>query len=93
MFEESEIVSLALAIPLSVPIVLLARAVRTSRLYLLVGAVIFALAATIFTVVENIAFRDIFNLLEHICYATTGILIAAGCWRLALYSRRAEEGL
>ena len=91
IFQESELVCLALAVPLSVPVFFLARAIR-APLDLLMGAVASALAAAVFTVVEDIAFAEFFNLLEHICYALAGLLAAAGAWRLALWSQRAKGG-
>lgn len=91
MFQESELVCLALAIPLTIPTVLLARAVGLPQLSLFVGAVVSALAAAIFTVVEDILWFDIFNALEHTCYALAGVLAASGCWRLARWSQQSED--
>jgi len=89
MFEESEIAALVLAVLLGLPIVFLTKAIR-APVHLLVAAVIAAMAATVFTVVEDIALGRLFNLLEHTCHALAGLLAAAGCWRLVLWSRRSE---
>jgi high-affinity Fe2+/Pb2+ permease len=90
MFQQSEIVCLALAIPLSIPILYLGKVAR-APMRLLIGAVVSALGAATFTVVEDIGWGDFFNLLEHVSYALTGVLLGVGCWRLALWSRREEE--
>jgi hypothetical protein len=94
MFQESELVCLGLAVPLTIPMVLLARDVRLPGVRLLVAAVLTALAATVFTVIEELFWFHVFNAFEHACYALTGILLAAGCRQLAAWSRQPadEEG-
>jgi hypothetical protein len=58
---------------------------------MLVGIFASALGAILFSLLEHIAFHGAFNLLEHICYAATGILAGIGCWRMALCSQRTGE--
>lgn len=89
MFQESELVCLALAIPLCVPVFLLARSTKAPLRFLLASAA-FALGAAVFTVAEHVVLGEVFNLLEHLGYALAGLLAAAGCWRLARWSRKAE---
>lgn len=91
MFQQSELVCLGLAVPLTVPIVLLARDVRLPGVRLLVAAAIAALAATTFTVAEDILWFPVFNALEHASYAAAGVLATVGCRRLAAWSRRADD--
>lgn len=91
MFQESELVCLALAIPLTIPIVLLTRDVRLPGVRLLVAAAVAALGATTFTVIEDAFWHQVFNTLEHTCYALAGVLAALGCWYLAIWSRRVDE--
>jgi hypothetical protein len=42
----------------------------------------FMIGATVFTVVEGIAWAGGFNVLEHVCYALAGVSFAVACWRL-----------
>jgi hypothetical protein len=91
VFQQSELVCLGLAVPLAVPIVLLARDVRLPGVRLLVAAAITALAAATFTVAEDLLWFPVFNALEHAGYAATGLLAAIGCRRLAAWSRSADD--
>lgn len=50
------------------------------RLNLLIYAFSVLLVGLLLSVLEGIFFPDILNLIEHICYASSSILLAAWCW-------------
>jgi len=39
-------------------------------------------AGWMFTVLEGFFWPDLFNLLEHLCYAVSTVLLALWCWRV-----------
>jgi hypothetical protein len=84
MFEHSEIVSVALAIPFALPIIVLARKVR---LPLFIAAMLAALGATIFTVLEGIFWPVFCDMVEHACHGAAGVLLGVGTWRLILHPK------
>ncbi len=90
--ESSELICLGVGVPYSIVMIILAIGLRLSRLYLFVAAFLSALAAAVFTVAENVLWAQLFDFLEHFCYAATGILLAAGTWAMAAWSRSVEGG-
>ena len=88
MFQQSEIVCLALGMAFLTALYFLANQGKLPRLPILYGGVVLLFFAQVFTVAEDIAWAPVFNVLEHVCYALSGLLFAAGCWLLA---RRREE--
>ncbi|MBU4204245.1 MAG: hypothetical protein KKD59_09920, partial [Acidobacteria bacterium] len=44
-----------------------------------------------FTVIEGVIWLEFFNLLEHLCYALSGISFAAGCLSIIRHST-SEQG-
>ena len=83
MVQESEVVRLAQAIQFTVSVVALHRAIRLPRLPFIYAGAFLLVCANVFTVVEGLVWFELFNSLEHVCYATAGILFAVGCWSLA----------
>lgn len=87
-FQESEVVNLVVWAALLASMAFLQRQIRLPRMPLIYAAIFTLMAGHLFTVIEDIAFFGLFNVLEHVCYALSGLLFAAGCWLLA---RRREE--
>ena len=87
MFQQSEIVCLALGIAFLTALYFLANQGKLPQLPLLYLGVVLLFFAQVFTVTEDIAWEPIFNILEHVCYMLAGLAFAAGTWKLARASR------
>ncbi len=92
-FQESEIVSLAVAIAFTGSVAFLHRVIRLPRLPILYAAIFTLMGGHLFTVVEGFWVPgtfgyELFNVSEHVCYALSGVLLAVGCWALAWAARR-----
>jgi hypothetical protein len=40
------------------------------------------LAGWIFTILEDLLFREAMNMIEHFCYSASAFLLAVWCWRV-----------
>ena len=49
---------------------------------LLISGFILLLCGWIFTIVEGLVWNDILNMIEHICYAGSSVMIALWCWKM-----------
>ncbi len=83
MFNESEIINLLLGV---VALIILFSVLKEVRLpgfkYFKTGFIILFFSY-VFTVVEGICFKGLFNFLEHFGYALSGLLFAFACWKLS----------
>ncbi|MBI5017645.1 MAG: hypothetical protein HZB55_19420 [Deltaproteobacteria bacterium] len=82
MVQENELINLLMGLAALPALLLLARHGRTPRLpffYAGFGAV---LAAYVFTIIEGLLWFDVFNLLEHLSLAASGLLFCAALSRL-----------
>ncbi len=90
MIQENEIITLILAVG-----VLGYFAVSRGRINELPAGKTFVLAFAvltagwILTLLEGFFWPEALNLLEHICYAASSILLACWCWRVLADGRRA----
>jgi flagellar biosynthesis protein FliQ len=81
--QENEIVAFVLGVG-----VLIFGCVNYSRLKLmpkygiLIVAFFVALAGSFLTNIESFFWNDLFQVLEHVCYAGTSILLAVWCWKV-----------
>jgi hypothetical protein len=89
MFEESEIINLILGLASLVIVYYETRKRVMPNFHLFFAGFIFVVLARVFTVVEVIFLEDIVNILEHICYAISALLFAAGC--ISLSAKRTSE--
>jgi len=89
-FQESEIVSLIVAAAFVLSIAFLHRVIRLPRLPLIYAAIFILMGGHLFTVLEGVGWYAFFDILEHVCYALSGVLFAAGCWSLALAAVKQE---
>lgn len=85
MFQESEIVTLGVAVigALILLFVLSRRKIPRFRFFYIGFFAI--VAASFFTVIEGVIWNDFFNLLEHLSYVIAGIFFAAGCRGLFIH--------
>ena len=49
---------------------------------LLIAGFCVLLAGYVLTIFEGIFWKDFLNVLEHICYAASSILMAVWCWKI-----------
>jgi len=54
----------------------------SSELKILIFGFYLILAGWIFTVLEGFFWRDFLNFIEHLCYATSSVLIAIWCFKV-----------
>lgn len=92
MFQQSEIVSLLMAVVLTSIMYSSVRRIDFAGKRALIFGLCALLAAYIFTVVETVALPDAFNLLEHASLAASGVAFAVGLNQLARAEQRAEAG-
>ena len=45
------------------------------------------LAGWVLTILEGLFWNDLLNILEHICYTASSILIAVWCWKIFAYKK------
>ncbi len=83
MFQESEIVNLIFSLLITIFFLIFSRGYRRPRFPFLYLGFLFMLFAYVFTVIEGFVFPVAFNLLEHFCYAMSGIFFLIGCMILA----------
>ena len=83
MFEESEIINLILGLVSLVIVYYELGKRRIPDFQLFFAGFILVILARIFTVVEGLFWTETFNILEHISYAVSGLIFAAGCISLS----------
>lgn len=82
MFQESELINLCVSF-ISFFIVMLTIRKREIPGFAMFYAGFCAIfAATVFTVIEGVVWRELFNTLEHFSYGLAGLAFAAGCFLL-----------
>lgn len=82
MFQENEVVMLILGF--GVLLFIFLNGVHIKRIYswkILIGGYYFMLTGWFFTILEGFLFEFYINLLEHICYAISTVLITVWCWK------------
>jgi hypothetical protein len=83
MFEENEIINLILGLASFVIVFYETRKKVIPDFKLFLAGFVFIVLARVFTVVEVLFLGHILNILEHLCYALSACLFAAGCISLA----------
>jgi hypothetical protein len=82
MFQENEVVMLVLGIGVLLFIVKNLEQVKRIFLWkILIGSYYILLSGWFFTVIEGFFLEYYFNLLEHICYAVSTVMVAVWCWK------------
>lgn len=92
MFQESEIINLALGIIAAGVFMGMYRETWMPRRRLVLAGFVFMLSASLFTVLEGLFWRNVFDFLEHISYGLAGISFGAAAWLAVGLQRRLERG-
>ena len=88
MIQENEIITLLLGI--GVMIFILVNKQKVKRIpvaKILIAGFYVLLAGWVLTILEGLFWKDFLNVLEHICYASSSILIAVWCWKIFAYKK------
>ena len=91
MIQENEIITLLLGI--GVMIFILANKQKVKRIpaaKILIPGFYVLLAGWVLTILEGLFWRELLNVLEHICYTASSILIAIWCWKIFKNTREVE---
>jgi hypothetical protein len=64
--------------------------VKRPEILPIVVSLLVLVAASVCTVLEDLAYPRFLNAVEHICYAASGLLMVWGCVRLKRLPARAE---
>lgn len=91
MFQESEIVTLGVAV-IGAFILLFVLSKRRIPQFRFFYIGFFAIvAASFFTVIEGVIWKEFYNFLEHLSYMMAGVSFVAGCRRLYIHADYDEE--
>ena len=86
MIQHNEIIMLLLSIGCTIFILVNKQKVKRIPLAkLLIAGFCVLLAGYVLTIFEGIFWKDFLNVLEHICYAASSILMAVWCWKIFAY--------
>jgi hypothetical protein len=88
MYQESEIVDLMMAVVMTPILYLVFRSVYLAGKRWFMLGYLAMIAGYIFTVVEGYVAPDLFNTLEHVSYAFSGLGFAVGAWSVLVGARR-----
>ena len=91
MMQENEIITLLLGI--GVMIFILANKQKVKRIpaaKILIAGFYVLLAGWVLTVLEGLFWRELLNVLEHICYTASSILMAVWCWKIFKNTKEVE---
>ena len=88
MIQQNEIIMLLLGIGCMIFILLNKQKVKRIPL----GSFLYAgfcglLAGYVFTIIEGFFWNDFLNVMEHICYTASSILLAVWCWKIFSYRK------
>lgn len=90
MYQENEIINLISGLVSLLIIFSISRTKGLPRFRFFYAGYFAILLAYALTIIEGFAFHDFFDLLEHLSYALSGMLFAAGCWSISRMARTAE---
>jgi len=86
MIQQNEIIMLLLGIGCMIFILVNKQKVKRIPLAkLLIAGFYVLLAGYVLTILEGLFWMDFLNVLEHICYTTSSILMAVWCWKLFVF--------
>ena len=91
MIQENEIITLLLGI--GVMIFILANKQKVERIpaaKILIAGFYVLLAGWVLTILEGLFWRELLNVLEHICYTASSILMAFWCWKIFKNTKEVE---
>lgn len=88
MIQRNEIVMFLLGIGCTIFILLNKQKVKRIPVSTpLVAGFCMLLAGNVFTIIEGFLWNDLLNLMEHICYAASSVLLAVWCWKIFSYGK------
>ena len=91
MLHENEVVMLLLGVGNFIFITLNKRQIKRINAWkVLISSYYLLLAGWIFTILEGYILENFLNLLEHICYAASAIMLTYWCWK-TLNRRQPED--
>jgi hypothetical protein len=86
MIQQNEIIMLLLGIGCMIFILVNNQKVkRIPVAKTLIAGFYVLLAGYVFTVLEGLLWREFLNVLEHICYTASSILMTVWCWKIAAF--------
>jgi len=86
MIQQNEIIMLLLGIGCMIFILVNKQKVKRIPLAkLLIAGFYVLLAGYVLTILEGLFWKDFLNVLEHICYTASSILMAVWCWKLFVF--------
>jgi cell shape-determining protein MreD len=88
MIQQNEIIMLLLG--LGCMIFILVNKQKVKRIPVtktLIAGFYVLLAGYVSTILEGLLWRNFLNVLEHICYTTSSILVAVWCWKIFAYKK------
>lgn len=91
MFEESEIVTLGVALVGAFILLFVLSKRKIARFRFFYVGFFAVIAASFFTVIEGAIWEDFFNFLEHLSYVIAGAAFVLGCRELSLNEGYDEE--
>jgi hypothetical protein len=91
MFNESEIINLLLGIAALFILFSILKNVELPHLNLFQRSFTILLFSYVFTVVEGVCYKSLFDFLEHLGYALSGISFSYACWKLSLTLKSNER--
>ena len=83
MFQESEIITLLIGLMGLLIVVRFFKEGDIPGMNFLKAGCVMMVCAYVFTLVEGMFFESFFNVLEHFGYAASGLLFAAGFWKIS----------
>ena len=88
MIQQNEIIMLLLGIGCMIFILVNKQKVkRILAAKTLIAGFYVLLAGHVLTVLEGLLWKDFLNVLEHICYTVSSILVAVWCWKMFAYKK------
>jgi len=86
MFQESEIINLVVGIIAVLMFLFFFKKLGLPRMLFIYIGFFLVLCGCFLTVIEGVFWHDLFNFLEHLCYALSGISFLVGCRAIARHS-------
>ncbi|MCD4744500.1 MAG: hypothetical protein K8R67_18715 [Desulfobacteraceae bacterium] len=88
MIQQNEIVMLLLSIGCVIFILINNQKVkRIPVAKILIAGFYVLFTGYVFTILEGLFWKDFLNVMEHICYAVSSILMAVWCWKILKYEK------
>ena len=88
MIQQNEIITLLLAIGCMIFILVNKQKVkRIPVAEILIAGYCLLLTGYVLTILESLFWNEMLNVLEHICYSASSVLMAVWCWKIFAYRK------